>query len=117
MGTILPYVGELDKIPKKWHLCDGMEGTPNLLDGKFLEGSITPNTIHDAGLPDIFLHDVFQGFNIGGSNQTPLRLYGTDSASIRNATNTAKQANPLYGKSNTVQPYSYTVFYIMKIKI
>jgi len=87
-----------------------------LLDGKFLEGNNSPRLIHEAGLPDIFIHYTFQGFDIGGGNQVPLYLYCVIGAeAFYNATGADRQLNPVYGKSNTVQPYSYTVLYIMKI--
>jgi hypothetical protein len=31
-GTILPFAGRLDSIPQGWHLCDGHDGTVNLLN-------------------------------------------------------------------------------------
>ena len=53
VGTIIPYAGDLSKIPYGWHLCDGTNGTPDL-SGRFLEGTTTaPKTFKDAGLPNI----------------------------------------------------------------
>lgn len=52
VGTILPYVGDLSKIPHGWALCDGTNGTPNLT-GRFLQGSNTPRQFIGAGLPSI----------------------------------------------------------------
>lgn len=37
-GTILPFSGELSKIPRGWALCDGKNGNPDLR-GRFLIGS------------------------------------------------------------------------------
>ena len=42
IGTILPYVGSLSKIPSGWRLCDGTNGTPNL-KGMFLRGWSSQN--------------------------------------------------------------------------
>lgn len=127
MGTILPYVGELDKIPKKWHLCDGTEGTPNLLDGKFLEGFATPNTIIEAGLPNItgtvLMRHGGPGYEHSGA------LYGIgdyhyswwDGEAFWGHSNTlyfdASRSSAIYRNDiTTVQPYAYTVYFIMKIK-
>lgn len=53
IGTIFPYVGDLEKIPAGWHLCDGTNGTPDLT-GRFLEGTTNaPKIFNDAGLPNI----------------------------------------------------------------
>lgn len=37
-GTIVPYSGDLSKLPHGWELCDGKNGNPNLR-GRFLIGS------------------------------------------------------------------------------
>ena len=54
VGTILAYVGSLDKIPSGWYLCDGANGTPDLRD-RFLEGAGTTSssTMISPGLPNI----------------------------------------------------------------
>ena len=52
IGTILPYIGDLSKIPHGWFLCDGTNGTPDLRD-KFLQGSDVPGQFIEAGLPNI----------------------------------------------------------------
>ncbi len=38
VGTIQMWSGLLSDIPRKWHLCDGTQGTPNMLS-KFVKGS------------------------------------------------------------------------------
>lgn len=35
-GMILPFYGALGNIPSGWHLCDGTNGTPNLLDQRVI---------------------------------------------------------------------------------
>lgn len=120
IGTILPYQGNLSDVPKKWHLCDGSNGTPNLLDGKFLEGTYSVGIIYQPGLPNItgsfgaaveensnFFSGAFfaNGSGPGGNdNWSDLRV-GFD----------ASRSNAIYGNSETVQPYAYGVYYIMKI--
>ena len=126
MGTILPYVGDLDKIPKKWHLCDGMEGTPNLLDGHFLEGATNIKMFKEAGVPNVtgyfatetrmkayisysgaFKFSHFIGYGDSGETEQESFVYTFD----------ASRCSPVYRNDiSTVQPKSYTVLYIIKIK-
>ena len=121
IGTILPYVGNLADIPKGWYLCDGSNGTPNLLDGKFLEGNYSIKTIYHPGLPNItgsfgtaveengcFFSGAFFANGSGpgaGDGWDDLRV-GFD----------ASRSNAIYGNSETVQPYAYCVYYIIRIK-
>lgn len=119
-GTILPYTGDLAKIPKGWVLCDGSNGTPDLR-GRFLEGTGTDTgQFKEAGLPNIT-----GKFNAGHPYPNPdtgpffplargiTFGYGVYGASYYFGFD-ASRANPIYGKSETVQPSSFTVFYIMK---
>lgn len=39
-GSIIMYNGLSSEIPEGWHICDGTEGTPNLI-GKFIKASDT----------------------------------------------------------------------------
>lgn len=39
-GSIIMFNGLSSEIPKGWHICDGTEGTPNLI-GKFIKASNT----------------------------------------------------------------------------
>lgn len=126
MGTILPYVGELADIPKGWALCDGSNGTPNLT-GRFLEGTTTKaNMFVEAGLPNItgkhYTDNTSSEYYyspsgvytyIHGKNLT---LEGSTSYTSGWLLFDASRCSSIYGNSNTVQPASYTVYYIMKIK-
>ena len=125
VGTILAYTGNLADIPNGWHLCDGTEGTPNLLDNRFLEGDANIGIFKNPGLP-----------NIKGSVDNNVRdTIGTDEGALSQPINStfylargtgsykygklefdASLSNPIYGASTTVQPKSYTVYFIMKIK-
>ena len=132
VGTILPYVGDLDKIPKKWHLCDGTEGTPNLLDGRFLEGNITIGKFKEPALPNISGNINLER---GGSNSSLVSGSGVFSTyyydnhyniwywCIENLKGgvgisfNASHYSSIYKDScDTVQPAAYTVYYIIKIK-
>lgn len=123
VGTILAYIGPLNKIPNGWALCDGTEGTPNLLDNRFLEGASTIGIFKEPGLPNItgyFMVSSFYstppttsggafhwgGYNSRGANagsSGPVLIYDFDAA----------RSSLIYGASNTVQPKSYTVYFIL----
>ena len=38
VGSIIMFNGLSSEIPEGWHICDGAEGTPNLI-GKFIKAS------------------------------------------------------------------------------
>lgn len=125
IGTILPYVGNLADIPSGWHLCDGSNGTPNL-SGRFLEGIISgPQQWHDAGLPNITgkftgaagIPELANGaFYMLDKIQAFVHLHNTPYVDFRNYGFSASNSNPIYGRSNTVQPASYTVYYIIRVR-
>ena len=132
VGTILPYVGDIKDIPKKWALCNGSNGTPNLT-GRFLEGVTTVNSTKQfktAGLPNITGNSVipFQtnGENYGTKQSGAIQSFynglgnwygeGGWFVTYYNININASLSNSIYGNSTTVQPLSYTVLYIMKIK-
>jgi len=127
IGTILPYVGDLADIPKGWYLCDGSNGTPDLRN-RFLEGTTTKaNIFVEAGLPNIT-----GAWDDGVGSQSPLNIkynaFFTDGSisgrasqdrgysGLLNMFFDASRSNSIYGNSNTVQPNSYTVYFIMRIK-
>ena len=132
IGTILPYVGAIKDIPKGWALCDGLNGTPNLT-GRFLEGvtNVTSTkSFKSAGLPNITGNSMvpFQtsGEHYGTFQNGALQSfyertglwYGLENwiISYYRVNLNASLCNPIYGNSSTVQPASYTVMYIIKIK-
>jgi len=43
IGTIQIWTGTIASIPAGWQICDGTNGTPNLLS-KFVQGVATPST-------------------------------------------------------------------------
>lgn len=118
-GTILPYTGDLAKIPRGWVLCDGTNGTPDLT-GRFLEGTkTTTGEFKQAGLPNITGYamgvlDVWG--SVGGVFYKSGYGVGTGDSDDDNPFLyfDASRSSPIYGKADTVQPSSYTVFYIMK---
>ncbi len=117
-------------------MCNGSNGTPNL-SGRFLEGvTSSPGTTKSAGLPNI----TGSLGTLGGTNVTAFSSLNDTAGSIgtgalrsergakytrtggsanhytRNISFNAQDSNSIYGNSSTVQPNSYTVLYIMKIK-
>ena len=109
-------------------MCDGTNGTPNLLDGRFLEGFSIAGLFRKPGLPDITgSFQVDKGF---GPNSEILNSFYSikksefggrgvehdDTREVNEVGFKASRNNPIYGASNTVQPNSYTVYYIIRIK-
>lgn len=47
-GTIVAWYGPIEEIPEGWVLCDGTNGTPNLV-GRFLRGSASPGGTGGGG--------------------------------------------------------------------
>lgn len=126
IGAIIPYYGKIENIPEGWHLCDGTDGTPNL-KGRFLEGTTeNPKQWKSPGLPNItgsfYGHDTQSGWNATGAmrphhNGEWNDEGGTFHKDYKGGVNfNASWSNPIYGRSDTVQPASYTVYYIVKIK-
>lgn len=127
VGTILAYKGSISNIPEKWHLCDGTNGTPNL-SGRFLEGvTSSPGSTKSAGLPNIigetanFFRTVEtsgpSGAFYDGNLKSPINAKGTSQAAFLTQKFDASRCSSVYKNDcTTVQPASYTVLYIMKIK-
>lgn len=136
VGTILPYIGDLSKIPHGWALCDGTSGTPDLIN-RFLQGGGIAGNFIDAGLPDIngtFITDDWMGYlsdtlqNRGAFYVflTPQQInkyfdtrYPKGTSNVDGTLTeihfSASRSNAIYGRSNTVQPAAFTVYYIMRI--
>ena len=100
---------------------------PNLTDGKFLEyrTDVLAGIIKQPGLPNItggvygIGHDVgmveYYGAFYGGgeSNVSGMNSRDYNNASVQF---NASRSNAIFGRSNTVQPYSMTVIPIIKVK-
>ena len=120
----MPYVGDVKDIPKKWALCDGSNGTPDLT-GRFLEGvTVEPKVFKEAGLPNITGWSEIGRVNSGASSRS-LRITGNS----RNPNDypqgarghvlsfNASWSSSIYKDDcTTVQPAAYTVYYIMKME-
>ena len=126
IGTILPYVGDLSKIPHGWFLCDGTNGRPDLLD-RFLQGSNVPSNFIEAGLPNItgsyMDRQLGDDIDNGGATGCFDKKWTTSDCDAGNGDGhrvpyiefDASRSSTIYGNSNTVQPSAYTVYYIMRI--
>lgn len=134
IGTIITW--PFNTAPNKdgvWLLCNGASFNttlypelaalcgsvlPNLTDGRFLEGSSSAGVVHEAGLPNItgkicggwmsgygvFANADFVNVSGDGHGRPP-----SDSCFFD-----ASRCSSIYGKSETVQPKSYTVRYYIK---
>lgn len=108
---------------------------PDLI-GRFAEGSATPGTVKEAGLPNIesmvgkeindplsgSLMYIAEGENIGSGafglkyrNVNYFDTAGQNTANLATKlTFDASKSNPIYGNSDTVQPNSLTLKYLIK---
>ena len=129
-GAIILWSGPIDDIPPGWHMCDGTNGTPDYRD-KFPQGAGGKYTCGQkikAGLPNITGGTRPHGsmaFPSGygwGCFQTKLDAgspNGIGSGSHDRHYSfyfDASNSNSIYGSSDTVQPASCCVYFIMKVE-
>ncbi len=101
---------------------------PDLTD-RFLQGSETPGTVKEAGLPDlqgsldfnrgVQGHSEFYAAGVFSEGSGVTASYPSASSSSNNprkAIFRASDYNPIYGASNTVQPPALTVCYGIRVK-
>ena len=115
-------------VGDKYNLETTQEGYFRLPDtnvsSRFYEGSTTPGTLKDAGLPNITGHfnadQLYNGggygdgaFGYGGATGYPTPNSGSDASQSGFYFN-ASRSSSVYGKSTTVQPKSITKFFIIK---
>lgn len=82
IGSIIMYSGTMAEIPEGWHICNGEEGTPNLI-GKFIKawtasgvtGGSNSVTLSASNLPEIKLHVDTAKVNDNASWQKRLNKY------------------------------------------
>ena len=108
---------------------DGTFNVPNLCDGRFLEGSDTSGEYVEAGLPNITgeLVSLNAGTNNFKSTEfvngafSPQAKWNTINGegnmdSYGEVSFDASKSNAIYGNSDTVQPPSVVLLYIIKCK-
>ena len=142
IGTIIAWASTKNPTDGTWLDCNGQScanyaelvsvlGKNTVPDyrGRFLEGHTTPGNELDPGLPDItgtfgvHGHDT-EGNNTIGGNRISGAFYviagwcrptaGRDSNGGSVVGFKASNANPIYGKSTTVQPPATTVRWLIK---
>ena len=142
IGTIIAWASLHDPTDGVWLECDGRTcseylelcgvlGTSTVPDfrNRFLEGSTTPRTVLEAGLPEIsgtfgnHGHDQ-DGDNGRGGKRTSGAFKiiqswcrpsaGRDSNGGNTVLFQASLSNSIYGRSSTVQPPAVTVRYLIK---
>ena len=149
VGSIVPYMGT--DLPEGYLMCDGSEvskaayselyavvgdrfGTtsdtskfklPKIDDARYLQGSDTPGTVVNAGLPNISGEIMFKWSGMYESEGDNNALSSSDSVSEcgggagnsnRKLTLNASKCNSVYGNSDTVTPFSITVRYLICYK-
>lgn len=128
-GEIKMFNGDISKIPEGWHICDGSEGTPNLID-KFIKadsktGESTdedsmdyPFEINSENVP---VGDHAHTYTTGGSDGGTTRS-NTESSSTPYANTLAESegttSEPTSGTDKTLEiklPRYYSLIFIMKL--
>lgn len=134
VGTILPYVGDLNKIPHGWALCDGTNGTPNLCDRFIVGAGLSYNCGNIGGenehvltkdnIPPLNIST--SGFFVPGVSSWALNIYyghgSTYHVSMDSGTGVTIYHEPFsslttdggYKPIENRPPY-YAVYYIMRI--
>ena len=134
IGTVITWPSARNPEDGTWLECNGQScaaypqlvavlGSNKVPDyrGRFLEGNTTPGTKKEAGLPNI-TGFFTTGSWLGHNNELSGAFYNNGGSGIggnkgdarMRATFDASRCSPIYGKSNTVQPPSVTVRYLIK---
>lgn len=101
------YIGTTDECPVA-NLFGTWEKVAEGLCLQGAKGSQVPGEIVEAGLPD-HIHNLTKGTTTQGYGNWSFATSGTH-GNVNNApTNKASVSNPIYGKSDTVQPPAYLV--------
>lgn len=139
IGTVIAFAGNGSPSDDgTWLECNGQScaAYPKLVSvlskstvpdyrNRFLEGSSTPNTVFEAGLPEITGTLNVSWRNNGSANGatgafTDRPYFGADWSSGSSAvhmheyTLKASKSSSIYGRSSTVQPPAVTVRYFIK---
>ena len=142
IGTIITWASNKNPSDGTWLECNGQScskypqlvavlGSNKVPDyrGRFLEGNTTPGTKKEAGLPNItgrldtggdtplfYSKRITGAFSNGGSTNLN---YGAQGSVVTHDRSfyvlfDASNSSPIYGASETVQPPSVTVRYLIK---
>lgn len=132
VGTVIAWPGTKNPTDGTWLECNGQScagyaelvsilGKSTVPDyrNRFLEGSSTPGTVLEAGLPNITgkFVAVFRGNPVSGAFSN-LGSGGHTKAKTdwdgQNILFDASRCSSIYGRSSTVQPPAVTVKYLIK---
>ena len=137
IGTIIAWASAKNPTDGTWLDCNGQScagyaelvsilGKSTVPDyrNRFLEGSATPNTILEAGLPNIIASfGCYRGFGRDG-HSTSGAFYTSGRAEMGSSLSNwynenqlnfdASRCSSIYGRSSTVQPPAVTVRYLIK---
>lgn len=137
IGTIIAWASAKNPTDGTWLDCNGQScagyaelvsilGKSTVPDyrNRFLEGSATPNTILEAGLPNITASfGCTRGFGRDGHSASGA-FYTSGRAEMGSSLSNwynenqlhfdASRSNSIYGRSTTVQPPAVTVRYLIK---
>lgn len=114
---LLPLDGQVLDTTKYKRLVDylGFSTLPNL-NGRYLRADTTPNTMVNAGLPNITGTSIFQVWSAtqtGAFSKTYVNAkepqYDNANTNSTQINFDASKSNPIYGNSDTVTPLTYTV--------
>lgn len=109
--------------PVGWAICDGTNGTPNLIDRYPLGATSSIGGLVEAGLPNIYGNTGYASDTAGYAAFTGPFVKGSSGyccgwGGYANHTNIffdANKANPIYGNSTTVTPPSVRLLPCMKL--
>lgn len=130
IGGIIMWSGSIESIPTGWSLCNGTNGTPNLIDRFVVSAGSSYNVGATGGSADAVVVSHSHGItdpghkhdtNGGGSDDDGgPNLPGSDSSGIKNTTiqtNTtgiSVNAEGVSGTNANLPPY-YALAYIMRV--
>lgn len=119
IGSIIMFNGKSTEIPEGWAICDGKNGTPNLID-RFILGSATSGGM--GGNKEITLtvdqlpphsHKIAKGWYGRSDNASDRNVIRWDDVPDKNAqayTQNTGGGQPIY-----IMPPYYQLIYIMKV--
>ena len=110
--------------PSGWAICNGTNGTPNLIGGYPLGATSGIGSTVEAGLPNITGGAMHQEnsqqaygafFNRAGGSGSGLGAYDWSGGYNQGFGFDASRSNAIYGRSNTVTPPSVKLLPCMKL--
>jgi len=138
-GLIVEWFGLSSGIPEGWALCDGTNGTPNLIDKFIIGAGSTYNIGNTGGSSDVILPEhnhtltvstsgshthttgVARGniFNAGSGALATPDASGTNATSTNDFSHSHTVSISTVGESgeNKNLPPYYTLFYIIKVEV